>query len=1057
MSAEGGGGGGEARADGDGSGPWGSGDAQPPNGGAARPRESDGPAAQAACANGIPAPSGCLGGARTLSSGGACAQPLLGTPAPPERAVLLLGTAAACRSGSPAAARLLEARAELSVRKALFWASAGLPPPSDLGGEVDPAPALLFGGPPAEAPPLSVLPPRAPPASPAGPSPAHSALHSAVQSPSARSLSRLAQLAEARARAAEEADASAAERIRGELERLWQQLCDGAAAARPEPDSPPAPPAPRSVLSRSSDSDASPPLPAVSRETSGAIDHLFSGAPARGAAEPPAAARGTLPQRRRLNRRTSSRSVSSAVSHSPLGAAEHGDAVPPVRERRVSLNPAPAPVRAAAVLSPPSESSLSHQSPYGTPPGRHRGPRQPRFQRFPSELQEPLLGVTSRSLHSLPSPRHGSPGGSEYGSPAGADVSEAWASDDDAFSFRGGWAQGQMEQEEASESERFSLPAADAAPQDCQSRARRVIYSVPYQISLLILLIADVGVVIALIVLEGRTAGEPDPQKRALHMTALIDIGVFCAELAFRAWATPLRTFCCSQQHRWWNIAETAALAISFVFELAHFVAAERAWTNTETAAVAILRFARVLFVLRGRMMAAASITELKVSAARHRHREGGVELDLTYITDNIIATSWPSSGMERVYRNSIEAVGRFLDGKHTGQYRVFNLCAERAYPVHHFHGSVERVMIDDHQPCDLRMLRRFCERAEKWLSGGDQRVIVVHCKGGKGRTGLAICAYLLWSGQAATASQAMRRFGEKRTAPGATKVQTVECPSQRRYLSHFETCVRRGREVPSGPTLRLVTVRVGPLPRHAAWPSDLCLIILGGSRGEVLWCSDPSRLGPSPVGAARRQNSATGIAAHLPRRPSVYPGAAAAAQCGSYTVTLTHTGGRVSSLAQAAEEGEYTSAEFYERFERSRDADAAAGRELWVCYTISPPCLVRGDFRLHFVCQATPDSNWNTDSVWWSWLHTAFLDPPSVHLSRAQIDGPHKDHGRTRFASAFCMSLRFDTGAHRPSCDYGDGDVSMFNVTARGQRLESQAPLLTVTSDDSPAGRPQL
>jgi hypothetical protein len=45
------------------------------------------------------------------------------------------------------------------------------------------------------------------------------------------------------------------------------------------------------------------------------------------------------------------------------------------------------------------------------------------------------------------------------------------------------------------------------------------------------------------------------------------------------------------------------------------------------------------------------------VSGNRRRFTQENVNLDLTYITPNIIAMSYPSSGFESMYRNPIEKV----------------------------------------------------------------------------------------------------------------------------------------------------------------------------------------------------------------------------------------------------------------------------------------------------------------------------------------------------------------------------------------------------------------
>ena len=54
-----------------------------------------------------------------------------------------------------------------------------------------------------------------------------------------------------------------------------------------------------------------------------------------------------------------------------------------------------------------------------------------------------------------------------------------------------------------------------------------------------------------------------------------------------------------------------------------------------------------------------------KVSGKRCRFKDSNYDLDITYITDRILAMSFPASGFETWYRNNMKSVAKFLDEKH--------------------------------------------------------------------------------------------------------------------------------------------------------------------------------------------------------------------------------------------------------------------------------------------------------------------------------------------------------------------------------------------------------
>ncbi|KUI68974.1 Phosphatidylinositol 3,4,5-trisphosphate 3-phosphatase and dual-specificity protein phosphatase PTEN [Cytospora mali] len=218
-----------------------------------------------------------------------------------------------------------------------------------------------------------------------------------------------------------------------------------------------------------------------------------------------------------------------------------------------------------------------------------------------------------------------------------------------------------------------------------------------------------------------------------------------------------------------------------------------------------------------------ASLLRQIVAGPRAKHAETG--LDLCYVTDNIIVTSGPSQTYpQRAYRNPLDHLVAFLDAKHGDNWSIWEFRAEgTGYPDEAVYGRVWHYPWPDHHPPPFRLVPMIMASMRNWLEGEDspasgrkigevdeaegsgatgkevgktdsknKRVVVVHCKAGKGRSGTVTCSYLIsqcgWK-----AEDALARFTERRMRP---KFGTgVSIPSQLRWISYVDRWTKAGKK----------------------------------------------------------------------------------------------------------------------------------------------------------------------------------------------------------------------------------------------------------------------
>jgi protein-tyrosine phosphatase len=152
-----------------------------------------------------------------------------------------------------------------------------------------------------------------------------------------------------------------------------------------------------------------------------------------------------------------------------------------------------------------------------------------------------------------------------------------------------------------------------------------------------------------------------------------------------------------------------------------------------------------------------------------------------------------------------------FLDEKHGENWAIWEFRAEgTGYPDEAVHHRIRHYPWPDHHPPPFRLVPMIMASMRSWLegealggsrpdephrageAGENGRVVVVHCKAGKGRSGSMASSFLIsncgWS-----AEDALARFTERRMRPkfGAG----VSIPSQLRWISYVDRWTQGGKK----------------------------------------------------------------------------------------------------------------------------------------------------------------------------------------------------------------------------------------------------------------------
>jgi hypothetical protein len=112
-----------------------------------------------------------------------------------------------------------------------------------------------------------------------------------------------------------------------------------------------------------------------------------------------------------------------------------------------------------------------------------------------------------------------------------------------------------------------------------------------------------------------------------------------------------------------------------------------------------------------------------------------------TCSTPNIIAMGLPASGLNVGWRNRIDDVAAMLRHYHRDRFMILNLTMH-SYDCGKFDHNVRHIGWPDHHAPPLRLLLKCTHEIAQWLVRGERHVVAVHCKAGRGRTGvIVVCA----------------------------------------------------------------------------------------------------------------------------------------------------------------------------------------------------------------------------------------------------------------------------------------------------------------------------
>ncbi|XP_048774489.1 tensin-1-like isoform X3 [Ostrea edulis] len=173
-------------------------------------------------------------------------------------------------------------------------------------------------------------------------------------------------------------------------------------------------------------------------------------------------------------------------------------------------------------------------------------------------------------------------------------------------------------------------------------------------------------------------------------------------------------------------------------------------------------------------------------------------QIELVYVTDRIICMSFLSEGHNVEYQRDLQDVFHMLRAKHGENVLVINI----SEPRDDLQRANNQKVIDfgwpEHLAPPLERLCNICKSLDSWLNSDLSHVIVLHCKGGRGRLAVIIAAFLNYSNICSSSEQLLDRMAINRFYED--KLGGLKNPSHRRYIEYFSGLLSGAIKINSNP-----------------------------------------------------------------------------------------------------------------------------------------------------------------------------------------------------------------------------------------------------------------